>query len=86
MNLTKNVLLSIINTGFSFSLITVLNLHLNINIALAGGGGEIRKITRVEWESGEKMNCGGKGVEYLVTYANVHFMSRQSAIYCLSSN
>ena len=86
MNLTKNVLLSIINTGFYFSLITVLNLHLNINIALAGGGGEIRKITRVEWESGEKMNCGGKGVEYLVTYANVHFMSRQSAIYCLSSN
>ena len=48
MNLTKNVLLSIINTGFSFSLITVLNLHLNINIALAGGGGEIRKITRVD--------------------------------------
>ena len=34
MNLTKNVLLSIINTGFSFSLITALNLHLNINIAV----------------------------------------------------
>lgn len=75
MNLIKNVLLLIINIGFFFSLIIVLNLYLNINIVLVGGGGEIWKIIWVEWELGEKMNCGGKGVEYLVIYVNVYFMS-----------
>ncbi|MEB3280671.1 MAG: hypothetical protein VKK42_17295 [Lyngbya sp.] len=89
MLLTKHFQLSILlKLSFSLSLITGLTLSLTptTEIALAGVGTQKRAITKIEWESGEPMNCNGKGVEFLVTGSNMHATFYNLTIACLNPN
>ncbi|MDJ1184469.1 hypothetical protein [Roseofilum casamattae] len=54
--------------------------------ALAGADTRARQMTRVEWESGEAMNCNSRGVEYFVIASNVHFHLAQVSAACLTQS
>lgn len=88
MQPTKNFQLSIKKLVFFLTLITGLTLNLTptTEIALAGVGTQKRTMTRIEWESGEPINCNGKGVEFLVTGSNMHSTFYQLAVACLNPN
>lgn len=88
MQPTKNFKLSMRKLSFSLTLITGLTLNLTptAEIALAGVGTEKRAITRIEWESGEPMNCNGKGVEFLITGSNMHSTFYSLTVACLNQN
>ncbi|ERT09360.1 hypothetical protein M595_0777 [Lyngbya aestuarii BL J] len=88
MQITKNFQLSIKTLSFSLTLIIglILNLTTTTKIVLAGVGWEQRAMTRIEWESGEPMNCNGKGVEFLVTGSNMHSTFYNLTVACLNQN
>lgn len=88
MQPTKNFQLLIRQLSFSLTLIIglTLNLTTTTEIALAGVGTQKRAITKIEWESGEAMNCNGKGVEFLVTGSNMHATFYNLTVTCLNQN
>lgn len=91
MQSTKKFIHPIKNLGYALTIVTGLTLSLTSESALASIERQTREITRIEWESGEPMNCNGKGVDFFALGASLHpkysqIIFKNLAVACLENN